>query len=100
MTTKSYKEFLKEQLRNPEFAAAYYELEPEFQVAREVIRLRLEKGLTQEELAELVGTKQSGISRLENASVKPTFGFLQKVAEALGVRIEIHLRSIESTKEN
>ncbi|MCK4470980.1 MAG: hypothetical protein KAW49_04260 [Anaerolineae bacterium] len=53
MTTKSYREFLKEQLRDPEFAAAYYELEPEFQVAREVIRLRLEKGLTQEELAEI-----------------------------------------------
>ena len=98
MTTKSYKEFLKEQLCDPEFAAAYYELEPEFQVAREVIRLRLKKGLTQKELAELVGTKQSGISRLENASIKPSLGFLQKVAGALGARIEIHLRSIESAK--
>ena len=98
MTTKSYGEFLKEQLRDPEFAAAYYELEPEFQVAREVIRLRLEKGLTQKELAELVGTKQSGISRLENASVKPSLGFLQKVARALGARIEIHLHRIESAE--
>jgi DNA-binding XRE family transcriptional regulator len=98
MTTKSYKEFLKEQLRDPKFSAAYYELEPEFQVAREVIRLRLEKGLTQKELAELVGTKQSGISRLENASVKPSLGFLQKVAEALGARIEIQLRPIESVE--
>jgi len=98
MTTKSYREFLKEQLRNPEFAAAYHELEPEFQVAREVIRLRLEKGLTQKELAELVGTKQSGISRLENASIKPSLGFLQKVAEALGARIEIRLCPIESTE--
>ncbi len=44
MTTKSYREFLKEQLRDPEFAAAYREFEPEFQVTREVIRLRLEKG--------------------------------------------------------
>ena len=44
MTTKSYREFLKEQLRDPKFAAAYREFEPEFQVTREVIRLRLEKG--------------------------------------------------------
>ena len=37
-------------MRDPEFAAVYYELVPEFQVAREVIRLRLEKGLTQKEV--------------------------------------------------
>ena len=97
MPPRLFEDYLAERLRDPAFAAAYRELEPEFQVAREVIRLRLERGLTQEQLAERVGTRQSGISRLENASGKPSLGFLQKVAEALGAKIEIRLVSQDST---
>jgi len=89
-------EFWKEQMKDPEFAAAYRELEPEFQAAREVIRLRLARGLTQKELAEKVGTKQASISRLERAVGKPSLRFLQKVAEALGARLEIRLVPLES----
>jgi len=91
-------EFWEEQMKDEEFAAAYRELEPEFQVAREVIRLRLERGLTQKELAEMVGTKQASISRLERAVGKPSLRFLQKVAEALGARVEIRLVPVESGK--
>ena len=40
-----------ERMRDPAFAAAYEALEPEFQVARQVIALRLQRGLTQKELA-------------------------------------------------
>ncbi|HEY68815.1 MAG TPA: transcriptional regulator, partial [Thermoflexia bacterium] len=53
------KEFWDERMRDPEFVAAMREMEPEFQAAREVLRLRLAKGLTQEELAERVGTQQA-----------------------------------------
>jgi len=73
--SRPWKEFLSEMLQDPDFAAAYYEMEPEFQVARQIIRLRLEQGLTKQELAERVGIRQSSISRLENASVKPSLGF-------------------------
>jgi len=59
-------EDIAERMRDPAFAAAYEALEPEFQVARQVIALRLQRGLTQKELAQQVGTKQSGISRLES----------------------------------
>jgi len=86
-----FEDYLQEQLKDPEFAEAYYDLEPEFQVAREIIRLRLARGWSQEELAERVGTRQPGISRLENASVKPSLGFVQRVAGALGARVEIRL---------
>jgi len=81
--------FLKERLQDPAFAAAYYEMGPEFQAAREVIRLRLARGLTQKELAMRVGTQQASISRLERASYKPNLGFLQRVAEALDARVEV-----------
>ena len=82
-------EFLKKRLQDPAFATAYYEMEPEFQAAREVIRLRLAQGLSQKELAGRVGTHQASISRLERASYKPNLGFLQRVAEALDARVEI-----------
>ena len=49
--SRPFKEYHEEQMRDPEFAAAYRTLEPEFRVAREVIRLRLEWGLSQGELA-------------------------------------------------
>ena len=84
-------EFWDEQMQDPEFVAALQEVEPEFQAAREVLRLRLAAGLTQKELAERVGTQQASISRLERASYKPNLGFLQRVAEALNARLEIRL---------
>jgi len=84
-------EFWGAQMRDPAFAAAVQELAPEFQAAREVIRLRLAQGLTQKELAERVGTQQASISRLERATYKPNLGFLQRVAEALNARVEIRL---------
>jgi transcriptional regulator with XRE-family HTH domain len=95
MTIK-WQDYLAEKLQDQTFAKAYHELEPEFQVAREVIRLRLKRGWTQKELAERAGTKQSGISRLENASIKPSLAFVQKVAAALGAKIEIHLVARDS----
>ncbi len=82
-------EFWKERLKDAEFVGALQEMEPEFQVAKEVLRLRLAQGLTQEELAERIGTKQASISRLERASYKPSLGFLQRVAAALNARVEI-----------
>lgn len=76
-----------EQLADPEFVAALAELEPAYQVAR----LRILRGLTQEQLAELVGTKQPGIARLESGASIPTLAFLRKVAAALGARLEVRL---------
>ena len=49
--TVSLNEVLREKLRDPEFRQAYEELEPAYQVAR----LRIMRGLTQVELAQLVG---------------------------------------------
>jgi len=92
--SRPFAEYHEEQMRDPEFAAVYRALEPEFQVAREVIRLRLERGLSQEELARKAETGQPNISRLERATINPSLRFLQKVAEALGAEIEIRFKSL------
>ncbi|HID88265.1 MAG TPA: XRE family transcriptional regulator [Anaerolineae bacterium] len=85
------KEHLEQLLQDEEFAAAYEDLEPFFQIAEDVIRLRLERGWSQEELARRVGTRQANISRLENGLSNPTVKFLQRVAKAFGVKLEIRL---------
>ena len=60
------------------------------EVAAMVHRRRTDAGLTQEELAELVGTTQSVISRLEDADYEGhSLSMLRRIAEALGKRLEV-----------
>jgi len=66
----------------------------------QIVKLRIEKGITQKELAKKLGTKQSAISRLENVSVNPTLKFLFKILKALDAEIKIEpLNSEKETME-
>ncbi|WP_430883377.1 helix-turn-helix domain-containing protein [Fusibacter sp. JL216-2] len=76
-------------LEDDETKREYDALEPIYTITKEIIKLRLDKGLTQKDLAEIVGTKQSAISRLESGSYNPSFEFLSKVAHALGKELHI-----------
>lgn len=88
---KSYSNFKKRLLKDKEVRKLYNALEPEFAIAQAVIEKRLEKGLTQAELAKKIGTKQSAISRLESGSYNPSVTFLEKVAKALNLNLVISL---------
>lgn len=85
METVRFEDWLAQQMKDPEFRAEYEALEPAYQLAR----MRIAKGLTQAQLAELVGTKQPGIARLESGKTEPKLSFLRRVAKALGYRVEI-----------
>ena len=76
-----------EQMQDQEFRAALEELEPAYQITR----LRLQRGLTQRQLAELAGTKQPSIARLEGGDTEPRISFLRRVAKALGARVEVRI---------
>ena len=76
---------------DPEVVKALQENEFEYQVIREFIKARLEKNITQKQLADLVGTQQSNISRLESGNYNPSLDFLHKVAKALDKRIQLNL---------
>lgn len=52
-------------------------------------KARLNKGLTQKELAKRVGSKQPSISRVENGKLLPTLTFLTKVADALETKLQL-----------
>ncbi len=81
----------KELLQDPEFKKEYDALEVEFSIITQVIQKRLDKGLTQKQLAEKVGTKQSAIARLEGGNSNPSIAFLEKVAKALDSKLQVSL---------
>ncbi|MDD5701432.1 MAG: hypothetical protein PHU23_05210 [Dehalococcoidales bacterium] len=58
----NWKEQKKKLMQNPEFFKEYNALEPEYKLAADLIRLRLAKGLTQEDLAKMLNTKQESIA--------------------------------------
>ncbi|MCL2662031.1 MAG: helix-turn-helix domain-containing protein [Oscillospiraceae bacterium] len=88
----SFREDLKERLKDPDFAREYKALEPEYEIIKQIIMTRNEQNLTQKELAKRIGIKQSNISRLESGSYNPSLGFLKKVAIALGKELHIEFR--------
>lgn len=86
---KSYKSLKAHLLKNRTVRKHYDELEPEFAVIQLLIQQRLKHGLSQDELAQKIGTKQSAISRFESGTYNPTLSFLNKVADALNVKMKI-----------
>lgn len=91
MSKKTYKQLKRELLKDKKVKSAYEKLGPEFAVIEMIIKKRIERGLSQKELARKIGTKQSAISRLESGTYNPSLSFLQKVGEALGVKLKISL---------
>ena len=85
----SHEELHKEWMKDPEYRYEYEKLEPEFQIAKQIIGARIKRKMTQEELAEKVGTGQAVISRLEGMNGKPSISLLQKVAHALNIKIRV-----------
>lgn len=81
----------KKLLRDPEVRRLYDEMEAEYQVISAVIGKRLEKKMSQRQLADKMGTKQSAISRLESGNSNPSINFLSKVAKALDGELQIKI---------
>ena len=90
---RTLKQFKARVLAKPEVRNAYDQLTDEFAFLDEVLKARAAAGLTQAEVATLLGTTQSAIARLESptSSHSPSVGTLQKYARALGFKVEIRL---------
>lgn len=76
---------------DPPYAAEYRAMEPEFALARELIRARTTAGTTQGEVAQRMGTKQTVVARLESGRAKPSTRTLERYTEATGRRLKISL---------
>jgi len=91
-TLVNWKDFKKELLKQPGFKEALKEAEIEYQVADSVIKARVKKGLTQKDLAKVMHTKQSVISRVENAKTVPSLSFLKRLAKALDASLQVQFK--------
>lgn len=84
-----FEDLKREWMKNPEFRMEYDKLEPEFQIARQIIGARIKRKMSQQQLAKKAGTGQAVISRLEGMNAKPSISLLSRVAQALGTKIQI-----------
>jgi ribosome-binding protein aMBF1 (putative translation factor) len=76
-------------MKEPKYRKAYENLEEEFRLASALIEARARAGLTQEELAQRMKTKQTVIARLESGRTRPSTRTLERIAEATGHRLRI-----------
>ena len=87
MKTINFDDLLAENLKDAEFKKEYEALEEEFDVAKQIIHLRLHAGMTQKELARQAHTSQAAISRLESGTYRNvSLAFLRRVGAVLGVK--------------
>jgi len=82
-------EAAKEWMKDPEFRKAYGELEEEFALASALIKARGDADLTQEQVAEAMGTTQAFIARLESGRGLPSTRTLERFAKATHTRLRI-----------
>lgn len=79
--------------KDPAFRQEYEALEDEFALARSLIEARARAELTQEQVAERMGTTQAVIARLESGRAKPSTRTLERFARATGTRLRIAFES-------
>ena len=68
------------------------------QISCGLAKLRKTRGLTQEQLADALNTKQSGISRMENGTAIPSWTFIDRVLQILNAKVEITFKPLDSPK--
>ena len=86
------KEFLAKAGARKGFTEAYKALELEYQVAGQMLKARARAGLTQDAVAERMGTTKSAISRLESARKHaPSLATLKRYALAVGCELQVKL---------
>ena len=89
-------DLIREDMNDPGFAEGFAEANEAWDMVLELVRLRKEKGLTQEQLAEMVGTKQQNIARIENPAYSGhSLGLLRRVARALGMVVRVQFVTAE-----
>lgn len=84
-----FREYLNEQLSNPEFRKEWNDLEPEFNTIQAMIDARKRCKMTQKELAERTGIDQSDISKIETGNANPALSTLKRLAEGMDMILKL-----------
>lgn len=83
---------IQESLKDPAFSNAWVENESAYNISRQLIALRLKRGMTQKDVALCIGTTQSVIARIENGEQNISMRTLNKLAKALKAKVNIELQ--------
>ena len=87
---RTFQSRLREDIKDPEFKAHYEEEKQALMLAIKIAELREKKGLSQQQLAKLMGTSQQAISRIESGKYEGfTLKTLEKIAGATGMKVKI-----------
>jgi DNA-binding XRE family transcriptional regulator len=87
----TFEEFRAKALASPDVQAEYEALSAAFEMKRRMIAVRKAAGLTQAQMAELLGTRKSNISRLESlsADISPRLATVEAYARVLGYSVRV-----------
>ena len=88
----TYEDHLKESLKDPEFKKIWEETEPEYLLAKEIIKKRINKKMSQRTLAKKLNTSQAAISRIESMNGNPSLSFLKRLASALNSKLVLQFK--------
>ena len=88
---KNWEQFEKELLKDKATRKEYERLGPRYKIIAELIKMRIKKGMTQKDLAEKIGTKQTAIARLESGRENISIDSLEKICRSMGVKIKISI---------
>lgn len=86
ITEYTFDDFLNEQLKDPGFKKVWEASEPDYQIARQMIKARLEKKMSQRKLAKLAKMTQARICEIEGQNANPSLATLKRISAALGTK--------------
>jgi len=89
LTLTPFSELREKWMKDLKFRKAYLESVFEFEIMKAIIKARAKKKLSQRELAEKIGVKQSALARFESGRTNPTLGFLKKVISGLDLTVTV-----------
>ena len=86
---KTFEDYKKQQMQDPELVREYEAIQPEMDVIRAIVNARTSQNLTQNELAKRTGINQADISKLENGTRNPSINLLKRLADGMGMILKI-----------
>ena len=93
MTLRSFEDFHKEALKDPEVKKAYDKLDTKYKLIKMMITYRVENKLNQTAFANQIGIKQQALSRIEKGIVSPTLDMVDKIITAMDADVKFELKS-------
>ncbi len=87
-----FRDFLNEQLKDPNFRREYEALELERTIIQALIDARTTSRITKEQLSEKTGIQKSYISKIENGNAHPSIQTLKRLAEGMGMKLKLEFQ--------